>query len=543
MSRKEEILALLLVFLIAFSGYNLFGRGSGRFRDANIEGGALSEGLIGKVQRLNPLYTNFNSVDRDIASLIFSGLSKYDPLEKKFVDDIATHTLSPDKKIYTFQIRDNTFWHDGVKVTADDVYFTYHDIIQNENFTNPILKANFEGIEIKKIDEKTITFTLQQVNSFFFTNTTVGLLPKHILDGIDPSELESHEFNAKPIGTGPFVIQEAVKSNKDEMQIFLTSFPKFYGEKPKITDMRFFTFVDEESLFENRNSLNALSKISQIQEKEILEKEKRFTLYPYTLPQYVAIFLNMESPLLKNEKIRLALSKAIDKDKLIETLGNKVRIDTPLMELDQENWMYQASKEEAMGALYDSGWRYDDSKTIRKNQKGEELNLRLLTQKFSKNKLKKEENEKTLEFLQKSWEEVGIKISIEYHDEETFNEKVKEGTFDMILTGQSLGYNLDTYAFWHSSQAGGENLNLSNYKSPIADNLIETIRGSFNPEVKQKKLQNLAAVIQSDIPAIFLYSPLYSYAVDNRVENIQVGSLSFPSDRLTHLAKWYIKKE
>ncbi|MBI2453219.1 peptide ABC transporter substrate-binding protein [Candidatus Peregrinibacteria bacterium] len=512
------------------------------------EGGAYSEGLIGSVKRLNPLFTEFNNVDRDISNLVFSGLSKYDPLKGEVVEDLATHTLSVDKKTYTFNIKKNVFWHDENPLTAEDVYFTYHEIIQHPDFKNPILKSNFQGIEIKLIDKNTITFTLNEPNAFFFTNTTLGILPKHILKDVPVAELEKHEFNNFPIGSGPFKVEGPIKTNVNgQNEVFLTRFDKYYGEKAFVKELKFFTYVSEEAMFKERKELNGLSKITDQNYLQILNESKHYQLIPYTLPQYTAIFFNMESTIIKNGKVRLALLKAIEKEKLIQKLGLKKRIDTPLLELDQENWIYQYSKEEAMGALYDAGWRYKETEKgiskIRENADNMTLTLRLLTSSFETNKSRQEENEKTIEFIKQSLEEIGVHIIVETLKNEELEQKIREGKYDLLLSGQGMGYNLDTYSFWHSSQGNGIGLNLSNYKSPIADNLIEAIRTTFNPEVKKEKLKNLAKTIATDVPAIFLYTPVYYYVIDFSIKNIQITSLSFPSDRLTNITKWYIKEK
>ncbi|MBI5754769.1 hypothetical protein HZA41_00950 [Candidatus Peregrinibacteria bacterium] len=551
-SRKEEIFSLVFFVLLLFSGYHIFFGGNAalspdEFSDMPTSGGAYSEGLIGRVMRLNPLYTEFNAVDRDISRLVFSGLSQYDPVTGEIVEDLATHSLSSDKKTYTFTVKDNVFWHDGEPVTAEDVYFTYHDIIQSENFKNFILRSNFDGVDIKIIDKKTITFTLSEVNSFFFSNTTIGLLPKHILGGMNPADLDAIEFNQMPIGSGPYKMDGPVKNfNKEESQVNLMAFDGYYGEKPRISNVRFFTFPDEKALYKARNSLNGLSRITVKEEIEELSRSGRYQLFPYTLPQYTAFFLNMESPIAKEYLVRLALAKSLDRTALVKELSYKKQIDTALLELSLQNSLFRVSRENAMGALYASGWRYreDDveKKGWRVSASGKVLELRLVAQSFSENTARKAETEAVIAFAKKAWEGVGVKITVEMYDQEIFEKKVKKSDYDILLSGQALGYNMDTYSYWHSSQVSGNGLNVSNYKNPVADNLIEAIRNIFDPEVKRAKLEKLAETIASDIPALFLYSPVYYFSVDSRIKGVSIGWLAFPSDRLTHLVKWYIKE-
>ena len=86
------------------------------------------------------MYTEFNEADADVSSLIFSGLVRYNVESGLFEEDLATHTLSDDQLTYTFTLK-TTPWQDGTEVSAEDVYFTYHDIIQAPDFNNPVLKG------------------------------------------------------------------------------------------------------------------------------------------------------------------------------------------------------------------------------------------------------------------------------------------------------------------------------------------------------------------------------------------------------------------
>src|SRR5690606_8840475 len=98
------------------------------------------------------------------------------------------------------------------------------------------------------------------------------------------------------------------------------------------------------------------------------------------------------------------------------------------------------------------------------------------------------------------------------------------------------------FPFWHSSQA--ENgLNLSVYRSLEADNLLVSIRNTFDERTKQELLDKLKKVIAEDTPAVFLYNPTHFYMIDKSVKNIQLGKLSSHSDRFTDLSNWYLKED
>ena len=496
-----------------------------------------AEGLIGEITHLNPVFTEYNEVDQDISNLIFSGLSKYDPETGAVVEDIATHVLLEDTVTYEFILKNDIYWHDGTEVTAEDIYFTYHDVIQSPDFQNPILRANFEGVEIEMVDSRTVTFTLENTNSFFFTHTTVGLLPKHILGDTPVEELDTCDFNKMPIRTGPYMVTAPYEEvDEGEYVVELELFEDYYGEIPAITDIRFHTFPDFESLLENEGQWHGTARIPRYLLAE--SQTERLEAYQYQLPQYTALFINTDGEYTALRAVRLAISKAIDKSYVIDQIGYNKTIDTPLLELNQDEWIHQSDQEQAMGSLYGEGWYLDDDGFRYKN--GEKLTLTLLRRVFDDEK-KEEISSLTAEIIKSQLEEIGIEIIIEAYDSETLQTKIQNREYDLLLYGQNLGYNLDTYSYWHSSQATEYGLNLSNYRNPNADSYIERIRSTFDPTEKDELLQLLAETIEEDIPAVFLYTPSYYFLVDERVQGVVVDDLRFPSDRFATIADWYFE--
>ena len=86
-------------------------------------GGSFTEGVIGSPRFVNPLLAISDS-DRDLSSLIYSGLMKVD-IHGTLVPDLAqSYTISDDGLTYTFVLKKQAQFHDGFSLTADDVLFT-----------------------------------------------------------------------------------------------------------------------------------------------------------------------------------------------------------------------------------------------------------------------------------------------------------------------------------------------------------------------------------------------------------------------------------
>ncbi len=532
---RKERWALLFWALIFMSSIVLFVVDQGLSGSESSK--IYSEAMVGEFEHLNPVLTEFNEADADVSSLIFSGLVKFNPENGQFEEDMATHTLSADHLVYTFTLKNNVVWQDGEPVTAEDLYFTFHDIIQSENFENPVLKSNFEGVQIEKPDSRTISFTLNTPNSFFYSGLTVGILPQHILGETAVTELEFAEFNEQPIGTGPYQVTGPYTKNSNGSQVNLTRFTNYYGPAPKIERLRMLTYPDWETLLENRSTWHAVARVKDVMSEEM--DTENLVAYHYTLPQYTAIFLNTDSPKLTKNKTRLGLLKAIDKTKLLNDNKGFLSIDTPILELSQDEWIYSPNSEEAKGAFYDAGWPLAEGETVRKNSDGEPLSLNLLRRDFSVDQPNQEAWLKTVtDELVQQWAAIGVEVKVKSLSLSELDTAIADRDYDLLLYGQGLGYNLDVFSYWHSSQATSHGLNLSNYQNPRADALMESIRQSFDTEKREKELKELAGIISEDVPAIFLFTPDYTYWVDSRVTGIKLEKILSPKDRFGTIENW-----
>lgn len=517
MPRREKMTVAILAVVFVISLGQFIAR-SIRLPVRN-EKGVFAEGFVGQIKILNPLFIDFNETDRDISALIFSGLIRYDPVKKNFFPDLAeSWQRSKDGLVYTFKLRPSMFWHDLKPVTAEDVLFTFRDIIQDPGFKNVLLKSSFEGVEIILVDPHTIRFTLPRSNSYFITNLTTGILPKHALQNIAIANLEKSPFGQHPIGTGPYQVR-SVRLDRDDNRIDLLAFPSYYGEKPKIEKLRIYTFPNEEALLHERSALHALGKLSP-RGRNVTAGDQRFTNYSYILNQFTALVLNSTDPLLKEKKVRQALSRALNKNELL-TEGEQ-RVDMLDLQDHREDTLFAYDTTEA-GKLLDSLGLKMGSEGFRVTKRGEMLKGTLLVH----TKIPKELVEK----IRNNWQTLGIQITIQRAEGEEFIHMVKERRYSALLIRQNLGYNRDVYPLLHSSQVGEGGLNFSGFKSFRTDGLTEAIRREKDPKAKEKLLSELAKVIAEEIPLIFLSTPVYTYSLDKRVDPFPSTTLDFHSDR------------
>ena len=148
-------------------------------------------------------YTSINPAlfeHGEINSLLFNGLTGRDK-DNNIVPALAESWEYDDESLtYTFKLRDDVKWHDGEQFTADDVKFTYETI--NNPDVGSEIATNYEDIEkMEIVNDYEIKITLKDHNIAILDYFTVGIIPKHLLEGKD---IITSDFNIRPIGTGPY---------------------------------------------------------------------------------------------------------------------------------------------------------------------------------------------------------------------------------------------------------------------------------------------------------------------------------------------------
>lgn len=332
-------------------------------------GGTYIEGSVGEIHQLNPWFTITNDVNRDIVSLVFAGLLRYDPKSGKIVEDLATMTVSADNRLYTLKLKENLFWHDTTKedphpVTSDDVMFTF-TAMQDPAFPNPLLRQNFLGIEIEKIDARTVRFRLPNAYNFFPSNLTLGLLPARSFEGVAIEDLDQVlDFAYQPVGAGPYEFISLLQTDLSS-EATLKLFERPSLSPVKLERIVFRIFPDYNSLLADIGNLDGVRLVPRNDDGEPI-LPSGFRPIPYTLPQYTALFFNLDKSILKDQALRLGLQLATDKQAIVDSLHESKIVDTPLLELNLGDWRYKFDPEAAQGALFQSEWNLPERIRLKK---------------------------------------------------------------------------------------------------------------------------------------------------------------------------------
>ncbi len=314
--KQIKILSFLVIVCLIGLAINFYFTG---LKIVPKNGGTYTEGLVGVPKFINPLYSSLNQVDEDLARLVYASLVKIDKDQNMAPDLAKNWQVSADGKAYTFFLKENLIWHDGEALTADDVIFTFK-AIKNPEFKSP-LSQKFTDVEIEKIDDSTVKFTLKEPYTPFLENLTVGILPEHLWQEVAPGNMLLTDYNLKPIGAGPYLFKSLSKDKLGNIKSYtLVKNKKYHFREPYLDSLTFKFYPDYKTAVEalKNHNLDGLSYLPK-ELKEELSVRKDINYYALQLPQYTALFFNQgKNEALKDLKIRQALAYSLDKSEIIK---------------------------------------------------------------------------------------------------------------------------------------------------------------------------------------------------------------------------------
>jgi len=343
----ERKVFLVLVTLFLISGLSLIvDFYIKNTKTAPTFGGNYVEGVVGQPRFINPIYGETNDVDRTLIDLVYSGIMTYDKEGNLTVDLVKDFQVSDNGKIYSFQLKDNLYWQDGVPLTADDVVYTI-ETIQNSDYKSP-LRANWLDVKAQKVSENSFTLSLLTSYNSFLENCTVKIIPQHIWKNILPENFALSSYNLQPLGSGPYIISSLDQTNTGFIKnIELKSNSKYYGKKPYISKIYFKFFENKNDLIKSANKKNIDGfSVTSLDNDEALAEEKikqgwfadeKFSVYSFSLPRYFAVFFNTkEDSIFSDNNITQALSYSVNKQELVDktssaTKGKISVVNSPIL--------------------------------------------------------------------------------------------------------------------------------------------------------------------------------------------------------------------
>lgn len=488
-----------------------------------IYGGEIKEGIIGTPRFINPVLATSDQ-DEDLTALVFAGLTKKNDDGGIILDMAEKIDKSDDGLRYTITLKNSARFHDGSKVTSDDIIYTI-GIVQNPTIKSPH-RIEWEGITIEKNSDSQLTFILKKPFPLFVETLSLGILPKHIWKNLNEDQISLSDFNINAIGSGPYAIKNITTQSGIPNIFTLKAHKNYTLGRPYIETITLLSYQNEKYLlraFDNHD-ITRMHGISPEKISGLLLATS--SIKTSLLPRTFAIFFNPnKTTALADKNVRAALQMAINKQAIVDQVlfkyGKVINNPYPF---DKEDTLSEYSVEKARDLII-------------KNKSIKNASSTLIITLATANT---DEMKKVAEMIKSDWEKIGVTATIALYDVSDLNQNIiKDRNFQALLFGAITESPSDLYAFWHSSQRTYPGLNISNYVSKELDENLEVLRSSSNDEEQSAAYQLVKKEFEEETPGIFLFAPSLIYITnDKNVSPIPLYSYSKAS-RFALVEKWY----
>jgi len=463
---------------------------------------------------------------------------QYDPDDAKLKPWLAeSYEVSKDGLEYIVKLREGICFSDGVPITADDVLFTYETIMNPgvDAATQRIFYQNFK--EVKKIDDRTIKFTLNEV--YWKTFEAIGLfevLPKHIYK-YDSAE-QFNKRRSEPFGSGPYVFERWDSGQ----QLVLKRNENYWGNKPKINKIVFRFITNETASLQALRSNDVDYMIPTSDQYSALAKDKEFNekfhVLRYWAPGVPVFFIawNEETPFFKDVRVRKAMTHIVDRETIAKYLmKGEVEIATgPFYIYGRQNdpnvkpWPYDLKK--AGQLLDEAGWIDHNGDGIR-DKDGVPFKFKFA---YSTGQLLYEQLAK---LLKEAGAQVGIDITPDPYEWSVFIERYQTHQFEALCIGSGGTIEFDPYQYFHSSQIANRGDNVTSYNNPEVDKLLDEARRTIDENKRYELYHKFHRILHEEEPFTFLFMRPERRFLDKRFENVKIHKLGL------YELEWYVPKD
>lgn len=505
------------------------------------EGGRYTEGMVSAPRYINPILAQTSQADADLVRIIYDGLftrGKDGSLESLLADH---YDVEDGGKKYIVYLRPGVKWHDGEEFTAEDVVYTVKTL-QDPTFKSP-LRSMWLGVDVTARDQYTVEFTLKKEYFGFLENLTVGILPKHIWQGVGSDTFLLSEFNLTPIGTGPYRFVESEKnSNGNILSIELEANPDYFLGRPYIDTFSFYFYENQEALLTayNKKQIDGIYNIRP-EDRQGIAARNGTNVEAIDFPRIFGIFWNItKNAALADGQVREALSYAVNREVIVQNImhGDAQPAYGPLLPF---MFGYVQSSDEphfdrakAEDILEKANWKKGED-GIRAKE-GRRLAFTLIVPDWP-------ELIATGEEVKNQLQTVGVEVNLSVVPAADVQQNaLKTRDYEAILFGQAAYLQSDPFSFWHSSQKGEGGLNFSLFENKAADDVLEKLRTTIDDENAQKEqYKKFLDIFYQENPALMLYSPKYLYVQTNDIKGVETTRINTPSGRLSNVKNWFIK--
>ena len=464
---------------------------------------------------------------------VFERLARANPETMENMPELATSwEYSKDLTSLVAKLRKGVTWHDGKEFTAEDVKFTFEKVMDKKTRT----QFRIQITDLKSVDvvgPYTVKFNLKSPSASFQAALQIPIIPKHLLEGKD---VNTDEFNHKPVGTGPFKFKEWVPGD----HATVVAYEKHWRKRPYLDRIVFKVLPDTNVRMAQLKTgeIDIMDAVEPLQLKQ-LSKDSKLAAYRMVQTNYYGLFWNVNKPPFNDIRVRKALNHAIDKKTIIEKVLLGEAIPAYSVYQPPFKWAYtddvyklEFSPEKAKKLLAEVGWKDTDGDGIL-DKDGKPFRFTLTGDTASPTR------RRNVMISQQYLKSIGLDVKIQFKEWHDFLENYqwspkKEMTF--LWNAFNPPMDPDMLARrWHSKS--GPRTNQTRYSNARVDELFAKGKSTIEQSERAKIYHELQRTIAKDVPMIFIYYPIEIAVANKRLQ----GVVPSPWRVYHNMEDWYIK--
>jgi peptide/nickel transport system substrate-binding protein len=506
------------------------------------------EALIGQITRLNPILTTPESVEHDITSMVFEGLTRINAYGEPVPALAQNWLISSDGLEYIVRLRTDVLWQDGLPFSAADVIYTV-GLLQSPDFPgDPALGAFWRTVEVQLLDTDLIRFRLTQSLGRFLDMLQIGILPEHALRGTTAGQIAAHPFNLSPIGTGPYQLEAIESSDSSSITGVSLRVAPTFRQRPEgqsgytVERLRFQVYGSFDAALSALQSgqVDGLAG-RNTKETQALLAQQGINLHTAIRPIVGVVIFNWASDntrFFREQRVRVALQTGLDRSPIIirHLSGLAVTANSPLA---PGSWAY----------LHDLSWPTPDIAAARTLLEAAltprpggdatppptgPLSFTLLTP-----------DDPALvgvaQEIAAQWSQMNVNAIVAPANATDYQARLESGDFGAALVELSLegSADPDIYQFWDADQyPDGKNYGGIDDRRTAEE--LERARREPSGINRIMRYHEFQRDFVARAIALPLYYPLYVYATSRAVGSVQLGYVAVPSSRFLNIRDWTV---
>jgi peptide/nickel transport system substrate-binding protein len=473
--------------------------------------------LASDPQSLDPLFAHVdaNSVEQQVARLAFEPFIDVDehgvsvPVLLERIPTVANGGVSRDGRVITYRLRSGVRWQDGVPVTAHDVIWTLHAILDDRNPVRS--RAGYDRVvKAEALDDRTVRVTLGApwapavATLFSYGTAPQYVLPAHLLE--HERDLATSAFGSHPIGDGPY---RFVSWSRGDRLVYEPN-PSYWRGVPRVrVDVRI--VADPGTNFTLLRSGELDWNLLSPSQRESLSTTPGLAFRTVPVALVAGIALNTTHPPLDDARVRRALAASIDRAGISSkiTFGRYPIVDTaqPLGSWARDPTVHEPAYDPvAADRLFDAaGWKRGPDGTRAKN--GAPLALTYVQFPESQTGVR------VAAVVQSELAARGVRIAIKsLSNVQLFLPRAQGGTlasgaFDLAYVPWQMGADPDDSFLF----ACDGNANSMRWCDRDVDALERRALAAPTREARKQLYSQIERRVAAAVPIIYLFDASYSY--------------------------------